>query len=73
MVLTVKLFATFREGRFDVRRREYAEGTTVARVISDLGLQEKASIIFVNNRHGSSDSVLEDGDTLALFPPIGGG
>ncbi len=30
-------------------------------------------IIFVNGRHSRLDGALQDGDRLALFPPIAGG
>jgi len=73
MRVTVKLFATFREGRFVEEVREYAPAATVADVVSDLALEEKVAIIFLNNRHAGRDEPLSDGDTLALFPPVGGG
>jgi molybdopterin converting factor small subunit len=30
-------------------------------------------LVFVNGRVASLDQMLQDGDRLALFPPIGGG
>ncbi len=73
MKVKVKLFATFREGRFGERIHELPEGTTVSEVIAGLGLGERPSVIFVNNRHATPARVLEEGDSLALFPPVGGG
>jgi len=73
MRVTVKLFATFREGRFVEETREYAPAATVADAVSDLALEGKVAIIFLNNRHARPDQPLSDGDTLALFPPVGGG
>lgn len=73
MRITVKLFATFREGRFQEEVREYPPGARVVEVAAELGLAEKPSVIFVNNRHAELDQVLDEGDTLALFPPVGGG
>ena len=73
MEVTIKLFATFREGRFDSRTDGLPEGTTVGDVVAMLGLGERPAVIFVNNRHATPEKVLEGGDTLALFPPIGGG
>jgi len=33
----------------------------------------EAAIIFVNGKHAGPDHVMLDGDTLSIFPPIGGG
>lgn len=74
MKITVKLFATLREGRFDKKNIECSEGATVDTILRDLDIpRKKASIIFVNNRHADIDRELSDDDVLALFPPIGGG
>ena len=73
MRVKVKLFATFREGRFVEEDREYAPAATVDDVVSDLGIGGEAAIIFLNGRHAGPDQPLSSGDTLALFPPIGGG
>jgi molybdopterin converting factor small subunit len=34
---------------------------------------EEAAVIFVNSRHAAPDHALAEGDTLALFPLVGGG
>ena len=73
MRVKVKLFASFREGRFVEEDREYAPAATVSDVVSDLAIEGKVAIIFLNGRHARPDQPLSDGDTLALFPPIGGG
>lgn len=74
MKITVKLFATLREGRFDKKNIECADDATVDTILRDLDIpRKKASIIFVNNRHADIDRELSDDDVLALFPPIGGG
>ena len=73
MRVKVKLFASFREGRFVEEDREYAPAASVSDVVSDLGIEGKVAIIFLNGRHAGSDQPLSDGDTLALFPPVGGG
>lgn len=72
--ITVKLFATLRKDRFDVREMELAPETTVSDIISRLTLPEKeVSLVFINGRHAPFTQVLADGDVLALFPPVGGG
>lgn len=53
---------------------EYPEGTTVAAVAEGLDLApEDLGIMLVNHRHVKTDYVLVEGDTLALFPLLGGG
>ena len=48
MRVTVKLFATFRKGRFDAEVREVPPGTTVSNVVDGMRLPESIGIIFVN-------------------------
>jgi len=74
MHITVKLFATLRWGRFSVADREVPPGTTVGDVIRELAIPEReVTLIFINGRHVLPGTELAEGDTLALFPPIGGG
>jgi len=74
MTITVKLFASFRAGRFDIETFDYPAGTTVADVADRLKLpQSELGIMMINSRHVKLDRVLIDGDTLALFPLLGGG
>jgi molybdopterin converting factor small subunit len=74
MKITVKLFATFRIGRFTIEERECTAGTTVAEVVAQVKLSEKElGIMLVNSRHVKLDYELHEGDTLALFPLLGGG
>lgn len=70
----LKLFASLRLGRFEAANREYDPGTSVAGVIRIESLPEKeVTLMLVNGRHVECDHILADGDTLALFPPLGGG
>lgn len=74
MNVTVKLFATFRVGRFKVEEREYPQGTTCREIIAEVGLTEdELGIVLINGRHAALDARLEEGDTLSLFPLVGGG
>lgn len=74
MQITVKLFATLRVGRFEEKTLEFSGGTTVGGVIGELALPEKeVTLIFINGRHADLTTVLSAGDTLSLFPPVGGG
>lgn len=74
MLVIVKLFATFRNGRFKVAQQEHPSGTDCRTVTLCLGLTEgEIGVVLVNGRHAPLDQVLQDGDTLALFPLVGGG
>ena len=74
MRITVKLFATFRNNRFKTAEQEHPEGTVCRQIIHGLGLTEaEIGVIMVSGRHAALDQVLRDGDTLSLFPLIGGG
>lgn len=74
MQISVKLFASFRIGRFEIENRDYPPGTTVADVADSLKLpQSELGIMMINSRHVKLDRELSEGDTLALFPLLGGG
>jgi molybdopterin converting factor small subunit len=73
MRITVKLFATFRKGRFDAEVREVPAGAKVSNVVDELRLPGSIGIIFVNSRHADLSSDLSDGDTVSIFPLVGGG
>jgi len=74
MKITIKLFATFRIDRFDIADRDFPSGTTVGDVVDDLNLpKEQLGILMVNSRHVDLDRVLTEGETLAIFPLVGGG
>lgn len=76
MLVTVKLFAYLREGRFKVRDLELAHNCTVRQVLRELSISEKEmeiGIIMINGKRASFHSELRDNDTLAIFPPLAGG
>lgn len=74
MRITVKLFASFRTGRFSVEEREYPDGTTIGQVADAIALpREEIGIMMVNSRHAKLDRVLNEKDILAIFPLLGGG
>ena len=74
MKLSVKLFATLREGRGKQLDVEIDNGLNVLKVMETLGIKKNdVSIILVNGINTNLDAVLSDGDTLSLFPPVGGG
>jgi len=74
MQITVKLFASFRNGRFNVALQELPEDTDCRIIVLSLGLtEEEIGVVLVNGRHATLDHLLHDGDTLSLFPLVGGG
>ncbi len=73
--ITLKLFVTLtaylpeNADSFEVE-----EGTSVNTLIQDLNIPaETVKLIFVNGRKQNETYVLEPGDRLGLFPPVGGG
>ena len=74
MKVTVKLFANFRTGRFAVETCDYPVNTKVVDVVTEKGiLIADIGIMLVNSRHVHLDCQLVEGDTLAIFPLLGGG
>jgi molybdopterin converting factor small subunit len=74
MQITVKLFATFRTGRFKEAVQELRPGTDCRGVILSVGLTEaEIGIVLVNGRHAALEQILHEGETLSLFPLVGGG
>ena len=74
MKITVKLFATLRDQRFDTSDVDCPEGSCVRDILRIIKLPEdEVAIIFLNGRHAEFDDIINSNDTLAFFPPIGGG
>jgi molybdopterin converting factor small subunit len=74
MQVTVKLFATFRVGRFSEETRDYPPGTRIVDIIGELQIPDtEIGMIMLNHRHAEPDQELKEGDNLALFPLVGGG
>lgn len=50
------------------------EGTTIKSLISRLNIPESdVKLTFVNGKQRPLDHILQDGDRLGIFPPVGGG
>jgi sulfur carrier protein ThiS len=74
MKVTVKLFANFRLGRFKVREQELPVPSSCGDVVASLTIPEpEIGIVLVNGRHAPLAQTLNEGDTLSLFPLVGGG
>lgn len=72
--ITVKLFASYRTGRFTKAYQQYPEGSCILDGLNRLGIAETApGVVLVNGERAPLSRVLRNGDTLALFPLIAGG
>lgn len=74
MNVTVRLFATFRTGRFGTEKKDYASGTTVGSIIEELSIPvNEIGATLINGRHVEKDMEVAEGDTVSIFPLVGMG
>jgi len=81
MQVTVKIFATLRHAAgWSQRSIELEPGATVAVLLdtlaamdSNLGSEGRTLYAAVNQEYATGDHVLQDGDEVAIFPPVSGG
>lgn len=81
MQVQVKLFATLREqAGWAQQGYSLPEGATVETLLEtleadapDLRLRGRAVYAAVNQQYAQRSAVLQDGDEVALFPPVSGG
>ncbi len=74
MLVEVRLFATFREGRFKEKEMDVREGSSLADLLAHLQIAEKeARILLVNGIAVWPDHKLAPNDVVAIFPAMGGG
>ncbi len=74
MKVEVRLFATFRNGRWKSNIIDFKDGINIKEVLTHLNIRDdELGIALINGKHSSLDETLKDGDVLSLFPPIGGG
>lgn len=79
MKIEVNLYATLSqyipEGtKGPVHMADVEEGTTVKDLLRHLGVPtQSAKLIFVDGTHADLDALLEEGNRLGVFPPVGGG
>lgn len=56
------------------RSFEIKENATIREMLSELGIPaDTPKVILLNDRQGKLDDVLNEGDTITVFPPVGGG
>ena len=83
MRITVKLYATLGEylppgAERNVATLQVAEGSNVETVIADLNLpHDLVHLVLVNGAYVApevrAETVLHEGDALAVWPPVAGG
>ena len=73
-MIEVRLFATFRDGRDKVVLLSPNEFKSAGDIIDYLKIpRQEVAILLINGRYSAVDTPVNDGDVLALFPPVGGG
>lgn len=74
MTITIRLFATLRQNRGKTLELELPAGAAIEQALKELGIAEcDAAILLRNGRHAQLTDRLQAGDTLSIFPPVGGG
>jgi len=74
MNVKIKLFASLRTFGPDEQWIELPDHTSINDVVKILHIPETIRILMiVNGEHRPADHALQNGDELALFPPIAGG
>jgi sulfur-carrier protein len=72
MVLTVKLFAGFRNGRFSVAQIDRPSGSTLGSIIDDLGIPRgRIGTLVVSGRDADLQYRPSPGETISIFPLSG--
>ena len=73
-MIEIRLFATFREGREKIYYMEAEKIKKVSDALEILRIpEEEVAICLINGRHSSVEDEVQNGDILAVFPPVGGG
>jgi len=74
MVIKVRLFATFREGRFKKKEIEFSEAGSLSGLLGQLEIpEESVGVLLVNGKDAGGDYKLAANDVVSIFPLIGGG
>ena len=73
--ITLKLFAALgKHTPSNADSYPVAPGTTIRALLEDLGVPpEHARLVFVDSVRRPLDAVLNGGERVAVFPPVGGG
>lgn len=73
-VIAIRVFADLRKFQDPEISYQVDGPVPVSTVLGQLSIPpEKVKILFVNGRHADFGDMVSPGDTLSLFPPVGGG
>ncbi len=73
-MITVKLFAFYRDGRGKELQMDENEYSTPLAICHALNIEpEGVGILLVNGFHAKFDKTLTHGDLVSLYPPVAGG
>jgi sulfur-carrier protein len=74
MQIKVRLFATLREGRGKELMLDFDHQVVPSDIFRKLDIPlHDVAILLVNGLDANAEHRLKDGDTVSIFPPIGGG
>ncbi|THB71820.1 MAG: MoaD/ThiS family protein [Desulfobulbaceae bacterium] len=74
MKLTVKLFAYFRDDRFVAEVLDLPPDTSIQDIAVKLDIDpDEVGILMINSRQSNLQAKPSEGDTVAIFPKVGGG
>lgn len=74
MEIEVRLFASFRNGRFKCKRLTRDNETKIIDILNSLQIKkEELGLVLVNGSYRDTEAYLKDNDVLSIFPPAAGG
>lgn len=74
MEIEIRLFASFRKGRWKSKRLSSERDVQVLDILHLLSINEnEVGMVLVNGSYQTASYKLNDGDILAIFPPVAGG
>ena len=73
--IQLKLYATLRKFIPDDEDEISVEqGSSVSDVLKQLGIPStEAKLVFIDGKRGGIDTILDGGERVGIFPPVGGG
>jgi molybdopterin synthase sulfur carrier subunit len=73
--IQLKLYATLKKFTpNDGDEINIEPGSSVDDILKQLGIPDTdAKLIFINGKKGAIDTILNGGERLGIFPPVGGG
>jgi len=74
--INISLYATLRKRRSDLANRGpvTTKAATIGELLDEIHITKvEAAIVFVNEKRAALESEVQDGDTVSVFPVLGGG